>query len=63
MDCKSCVWNGYRKAGVPYCILPRCLYQVERGGVRCEVDREAEAVHRFLSGNGKSDGSSAKGRV
>ena len=24
MDCKNCVWNDYHKAGVPYCMLPRC---------------------------------------
>lgn len=30
MKCINCPLNDYRKAGVSYCMLPRCLYEEQR---------------------------------
>lgn len=47
MQCKDCWCNDYKRTGSWYCMLPRCLYQVERGGEQDGGDdREAEKVLR-----------------
>ena len=51
MQCKDCPWNDYCKAGVLYCMLPRCLYQVERGEKQDGKAAEIQNRSRTASGD------------
>lgn len=60
MLCRNCPWNDYRKAGVLYCMLPRCLHQVERGE---GSDRKTEEILRGVSCGLERDTSRNSGGV
>ncbi len=50
MNCLTCEYNDFRRCGVPFCVLPRCIY---RRSSKTQPGKAEEASGRERPAPGK----------